>query len=395
MTTNHNTPFLLIETPRAGKLNYRHIASPNLWMNQQQVLAIIEAAREKKEGKNFLAVGHDNIVKQFDGNRAAPELLILAGINTKSLSGQEKQALRDSLKSLLGQVDKLVTQEVDWNTEGENDLVKRKELTFWFEKYFKDTKHLVWKPRNKQLPLIAVGGIAAMIIIGAIGFKLWPSINGNLPQPISADETKQKLDIFFQICGTPDSEQVEAKNELIQLNLLSQKQDGKLELVNPIDDNKISQIAANPSSVAVDYIMSDISPEKQAEIFDNLFGQSQRPLSGLGNLVSCRNKVRKFTGKPSDIYTPFMKKSEIDELETMIATHRQNNRQSYKVIIGETKSLLAVCGKDVPNLKFIKQCYERWAKTKLDSNQLEDELLDFWGKTKNLLAVCKEVIPPQ
>lgn len=114
-----NTPFLLIETPRAGKWNHRHIVAPGV--PQQAYLDIIETARQKSEGDNFLAVGHDHKVKQLTTDRYAPELLVLAGIDTKRLNKNRKRALQDSLASLLGSVDKLVTGDIDWDREGEND----------------------------------------------------------------------------------------------------------------------------------------------------------------------------------------------------------------------------------------------------------------------------------
>ena len=150
MNKNHSdTPFLLIETPRAGKWNHRHIVPPAV--SQQAYLNIIETARQKDEGDNFLAVGHDNKVKQFTTDRYAPELLILAGIDTKRLSKNQKQALQDSLTSLLGSVDKLVTEDIDWNREGETDPVVSEKLAVWFDQHFKDIETIVWNPNLERL----------------------------------------------------------------------------------------------------------------------------------------------------------------------------------------------------------------------------------------------------
>ena len=390
MTINYNAPFLLIETPRAGKWNYRHITPPDLWMNQQQILSIIEAARKKEEGKNFLAVGQNNQVKQSMTDRSAPELLILAGIDTRRLSSQEKQTLRDLLQSLLIDVDQLVTKNIDWDTEGENDPVARKELMFWFETYFKDTENLGWKSRNNQR-LIAVSVIAA-IIIGTTIVNSLPGKSKNPPNTSVVNKTKNILDEFFDICGTQDSERVKAENELLQIGLLK-KQDGELELVDP-DNNQISQIIGNQSSISASYIMPE---ERRKEMFENLFGQAEKPLSGLKDLISCRNKIREFTSQ-EPIYTPFMTKSEIDELEKKIDKHRQEkNEVFYKnenIIVSMGKNFSTVCGEtQASSLKFINKCYEKLA-DKIKDEQLDKGLLAFWKKTGSLLDTCKKVIPP-
>lgn len=193
MATNYKTPFLLIETPRAGKWNFRHIIPPNLWINEQQVLFIIDSARAKKYGKNFLAVGHDNVVKQFHGSRCAPELLILAGIDTQRLSSKEKQELCDSLQFLLGEVDQLVTQIIDWDTENRHGLVKREELANWFEQYIKNIKPLKGKFKNKIGLFLSLGIIVIFLTIIIPVYRIQTNSKEQQTSVVSEKKVSKKI----------------------------------------------------------------------------------------------------------------------------------------------------------------------------------------------------------
>jgi hypothetical protein len=385
MTTNHNTPFLLIETPRAGKLNYRHIAPPNLWMNQQQVLAIIEAAREKQEGKNFLAVGHDNVVKQFDGNRAAPELLILAGINTKRLSGQEKKVLRDSLQSLLGQVDKLVTQDIDWNTEGENDPVKSEELTFWFEKYFKDTKHLVWKPKPKWLFSVAVAIIVSITLIFTAVLKLWDDQENQrkdkedrakIEAIDKANKEKNKLEILTSICGTMNNDQEKTASE---------------ELKN----EKFAKLFKDPpSDISVSEVFT--MKEKPKELFPASFSENLNK-EELKTLIACKRTINTFTDKNQFTCDPLIGDTEIDALKKRIEDYREKNKDFYEGVIEES-SKAKYCGatvddKAVDDMAFLTKCYDTWAANKLKNQpkKSENQRFKFWKNAGDLLENCRKV----
>ena len=379
MTTNHNTPFLLIQTPRAGKWNYRHITPPNLWINQQQVLAIIEAARKKKEGKNFLAVGHDNVVKQLDGNRSAPELLILAGINTKSLSGEEKQVLRDSLQSLLGQVDKLVTQEVDWNTEGENDPVAKKELANWFDDHecFKRTQHLVWKPKPKWLFPVVVAVIVSITLIFTDVLNKEKEQKEKEKQEATdkANKEKHKLEILTSICGSMNNDQEKTASE---------------ELKN----EKFSKLFENPQS---DISVSEVftMKEKPKGLFPALFSENPNKENlnkdELKTLIACKRTINTFTDKNQFTCNPLIGDTEIDTLEQKIKTYQDKNKDFYEGVI-EENSKAKYCGEKINKIEFLTKCYDSWAEKKLKlPKKSENERFEFWKKAGHLLESCRKV----
>ena len=93
--------------------------------------------------------------------------------------------------------------------------------------------------------------------------------------------------------------------------------------------------------------MGDELQEKRTEIFEHLFGQSEQPLNSLKNLISCRNRIIGFTGKKLTVYTPFIEKREIDNLEKEIREHRKNNKNNYILAIRADNDLKSDCNEEL------------------------------------------------
>ncbi len=204
----------MIETPRAGKWNHRHIVAPGI--QQQAYLDIIETARQKSEGDNFLAVGHDNKVKQFTTDRYAPELLILAGVDTKRLSKNQKQALHDSLTSLLEPVDKLVTGDIDWNREGENDPVVRKELADWFNKHFKGIEAIVWNKKSKRLSKKTMSTMTVILLV-SLGLGGYFSLKGGGDEDPDVIAANQLIEVLSNAQSPSDKDAITKELESLKL----------------------------------------------------------------------------------------------------------------------------------------------------------------------------------
>ncbi len=93
-------PCLIAETPRAGRWNGCLIISEGTQIDHATAVRYTTEARKLRQGSNFcqgsnyLMVSRE--VKQPTTGRTGDELLILAGIVPKSLSGDQKDKLRHS-----------------------------------------------------------------------------------------------------------------------------------------------------------------------------------------------------------------------------------------------------------------------------------------------------------
>lgn len=372
MNKNHNTPFLLIETPRAGKWNHRHIVAPGV--PQQAYLNIIEAARQKSEGDNFLAVGHDNKVKQIKDNRYAPELLVLAGIDTKRLSKNQKQVLQDLLASLLRSVDKLVTEDIDWNREGETDPVVREELAVWFDKQFKDVETIAWNPKLKRLSKKTMSTMTVILLIlfglgGYFGLKGSKKIED--PDVIAADHL---IKVLSKEKSPIDKDAI--TKELKSLKLI-EDQEGKIKISTDMQ-----------GTVLTSMVRTRVFPEEILGLFSSKEGNNinlENPQI-VGDLIACKKAIINFADlqNTNTSYTPFITQDQANALKREIEKHRQNENKTYSdVFRTASKSLKESCDQDLAKnkpLKFLKDCYREFGEKNKD--------IEFWKDAESLLDSC-------
>ncbi|MDQ5911384.1 MAG: hypothetical protein QG599_3481 [Pseudomonadota bacterium] len=378
-----NTPFILIETPRAGKWNHRHIVAPGI--PQQAYLDIIETARQKSEGDNFLAVGHNNKVKQFTTDRYAPELLILAGIDTKRLSKNQKQALQDSLTSLLSSVDKLVTENIDWNREGENDPVVREELAVWFNLHFKVVEAIAWNPKLKRLSkkimpvIIATTVLVLLGLVSYFGFKI-----GEKPKEssdvVAANQLIQMLS--DALSGDKGENRKKVSEELEKLNLIelvsknSERWKISSDRVKQIDFNKVTIERVFPGDISRLFLNKENSINLNSPQI-------------VKDLIACKEQIINFATlqNTNTSYTPFITLDQVDKLKKEITDHRKDKNEFYSGVISGNEDLKTSCGEDLAKnnpLKFLKDCYR-------DYGIKNHENIFFWKKAKSLLDSCGEI----
>lgn len=126
-------PILIAETPRAGGWNHRYLVPLGCEIDSNQAAHIVSEAQRSPdlEGPTFVAATSAP-VRQVDGrNRMGTETLVLYGIDLGKLNSVQKEDVRNLLWSLLNQLAILVTEQVDWNTEGRALVVRREELSKW------------------------------------------------------------------------------------------------------------------------------------------------------------------------------------------------------------------------------------------------------------------------
>ena len=169
-----NKPQLIAETPRAGKWNHRFIATKHGKLSDSDIAKIVAAARRNPQGDDYISVSVKR--EQLLSGRTGKEILVLTGIDVKKLSESECQKIVEQLEQRLkNDFDKLVTETIDWDKDGEAILLKRQELDNWendlIEEFELKTEFLNSKnpqkinsPKNWRLFTIAI------VILGATCF---------------------------------------------------------------------------------------------------------------------------------------------------------------------------------------------------------------------------------
>jgi len=168
-------PQLIAETPRAGKWNHRFIAAADGNLSDSEVAKIVAAARRNPQGDDYLAVSVETA--QSVSGRTGKEILVLTGVDVKKLSETQRQQIVTQLEQRLANLATLVTEEIDWDRDGQAILVKRRELGEW-EKSFDDLPTFVAeqdkkvqqpkKPSSDQLKWI--GGVVGILLVLGIIF---------------------------------------------------------------------------------------------------------------------------------------------------------------------------------------------------------------------------------
>ncbi|MBU0484325.1 MAG: hypothetical protein KKB30_07410 [Proteobacteria bacterium] len=167
-------PFLIAETPRAGNRGHRFIVPTGLEISSSDLELFFQKATRQNRGRNFLSVNRQ--VKQLltSGSvRTGTETLMLAGIETAALNPQEIDNLDKTLQKRLIDLEQLVTTEINWEKDGQNTMVIRKELTDWSRENGMDKLSafipISWVKSNKYF----VRGSMLGILTGAIILYLY------------------------------------------------------------------------------------------------------------------------------------------------------------------------------------------------------------------------------
>ena len=178
------SPFLLAETPRSGPFGHRFIIPPDIALLSTEVETYFHKASHGP-GSDFLAVTHQ--VKQHLPNgavREGSETLLLAGVETKGMNDKQVNHVKQALCKLLPELDKLVTNNIDWEEAGQQTLIVRDELADWLRKDF--TEPPAWpmptgkgstsitRPRfPKAVRSAMLIGRILGLVVGAITLFIW------------------------------------------------------------------------------------------------------------------------------------------------------------------------------------------------------------------------------
>jgi hypothetical protein len=184
---NERKFYLFAETPRAGKYNHRFLVPDGCDTPSDLLLeTYIPKVRDDRKGKDFVGVSWE--VKQIDTNRIGKEILVLAApyCDLSPLADQ----LFEHLKSHQDELTEIVTEKIDWNKIGADNLsIACPELADWqkeLEPLLRDikpnppTQKGNWIMRHKVLSLIIIPVLLLVLfVVGRYTVAQWL---GNLNQ---------------------------------------------------------------------------------------------------------------------------------------------------------------------------------------------------------------------
>jgi hypothetical protein len=162
-------PFLIAETPRAGKWNHRFIVPEGCSLEQAEVATMVTKARANSVGSDYVAATNERVT-QTHGGRRGREMLILCGVNVGSLAPDEVESVKQGLESLLSKLEDLVTSKIDWDSEGTQLLVERREPSQWAERFSQVPVLPLADDRqsSKRYTRIATAAITILIALTAV-----------------------------------------------------------------------------------------------------------------------------------------------------------------------------------------------------------------------------------
>lgn len=126
-------PLLFAETPRAGRWNHRFLVPPEAACSEERLAEQAARARQRSQGGDYLAVVRQ--VQQHEGGREADELLVLQGIAVDRLDAATRRVLLQRLEQRLDDLQQLV-EAINWEQDGKRLVVRREELSQWFDEDF-------------------------------------------------------------------------------------------------------------------------------------------------------------------------------------------------------------------------------------------------------------------
>lgn len=125
-------PTFIAKTPRAGEFNHRYLVPLQHGWAETEIYAIAQRATGRVCAPDFLAAYRQ--VRQLKGGRSGEEAVILAGIDTAAL-GERQKVILAWLEDLLADLERMVTEEVDWSQiASDRMLIERETLNLWMER---------------------------------------------------------------------------------------------------------------------------------------------------------------------------------------------------------------------------------------------------------------------
>ncbi len=241
------SPFLLVQTPRAGSKNHRFLVSEGAGLDESAASARLQEALRRADdagvahGRNFLAVCCRGVL-QTTGDRAGDEVLLLGGVDPAAMSCEERREIVARLWQRMETLGQLVAG-IDWDRAA-GLLSEEKALSSWLSKEFA-TAPGVAPPRRAWRRILTVAIVAAIgLAATTAGAPPLLDLIRRPEKPEAAPSTqasrsrtpRQLFAQFLKTNGVPHENEEKARAELIALLYgAGERPEG----VKSLDDNRI------------------------------------------------------------------------------------------------------------------------------------------------------------
>lgn len=173
--------YLVVETPRAGRLGHRYIRSSNVLPTEQSIVDIFTKAGMNPVGANYISVSM-SVTQTLPGSvRQGNEKIVLIGVNTQKVDIVKIKAV---LQKLFVSLDQLI-KDTDWEKESNKIICFNPILEGWISgEDFQDLPE--YKPEDPKPPPSVLSEIIKkllfiIIVILFVGGGVW--LSGIFPPP--------------------------------------------------------------------------------------------------------------------------------------------------------------------------------------------------------------------
>lgn len=187
-----NRLLLFAETPRAGRWNYRFLVPLTSPVSQDDLQRYASAARAKDDGPDYLSVRREGVM-QMTTERKGSEMIVLAGRDLNDMSDANRERLRQMLRRRLAELEVLVTQRIDWEREGKNLVVGRRELDQWMadvNSISVTTSQNAWRNWTVTAIILAVIVLVIAVVVGIRPIESFLQKISRTPPPSSTDTSQ-------------------------------------------------------------------------------------------------------------------------------------------------------------------------------------------------------------
>ena len=141
--------YLVVETPRAGRLGHRYIRSSNVFPTEQSIVDIFTKAGMNPVAANYISVSM-SVTQTLPGSvRQGNERIVLIGVNTQKVNIVKIKA---ALQKLFVPLDQLI-KGTDWEKESNKIICSNSILEGWISgEDFQDLPE--YKPEDPKPPLL-------------------------------------------------------------------------------------------------------------------------------------------------------------------------------------------------------------------------------------------------
>ena len=169
--------YLVVETPRAGRLGHRYIRSSNVFPTEQSIVDIFTKAGMNPVAANYISVSM-SVTQTLPGSvRQGNERIVLIGVNTQKVNIVQIKA---ALQKLFVPLDQLI-KGTDWEKESNKIICSNPILEGWISgEDFQDLPE--YKPEDPKPPLSDLSEkIKKLIVILFVGVGVGVWLSGIFP----------------------------------------------------------------------------------------------------------------------------------------------------------------------------------------------------------------------